>query len=138
MIRFLPQQRIQEGFAGRLLSPALWLDGNKDSVNLSEFFRIFQAKNPAAVRFAVHVQDAEIHRAFFLARLGISLSPDLESACTLDAGLVIEVKSVKDQRFALSVKDTAKGLAGAAATVHIKDIRNIKLSCSHQFANVTV
>src|ERR1700692_4550842 len=55
MIRFFSKQRIQERFAGRLVTAAMGLNRNKDSINLSELFRIIQAKNPAAIRFAVHV-----------------------------------------------------------------------------------
>ena len=90
MIRFFSKQRIQERFASRLVAAAVGLNRNKHSINLGELFRIIQAKNPPAIRFAVHIQNAEIHCVILLARFGVSLSPDLESAGILHARLVSE------------------------------------------------
>ena len=138
MVRFFSQQRIQERFASWLVAAAMGLNRNKDSINLGELFRIIQAQNPAAIRFAVHVQNAEIHCVVLLARFGVFLSPDLESAGILHSRLVIEIKSIKDQGLALGVEHAPKGLAGTAAAVHIKDVGDVKPSRTHQLPNITI
>ncbi len=73
VIRFSTQQRIQERFASGLVTSTMRFDRNKNSVELTELFRIVQAQNPATVRFTIHVQNAEIHCAILL--------PDSASLC---------------------------------------------------------
>ena len=112
MIRFSSQQRIEEGFAGGLLTSTVRFDRNKNSVDFGELFRIVEAQNPATVRFAIHVQNAEIRCAILLARFGISLSPDLESAGILDAGFVIEIERIEDQGLVLRVETRGRTACG--------------------------
>src|SRR5579864_7453507 len=138
MIGFTAQQRVQERLSSWLVAATMGFDRNKNSINFGELFRIIQTKNPTAVRFAVQVQNPEIRWMILLVGLGISLSPNLESTGRLDTRLMVEIKGIKDQRFALGIEDTAKGLAGTATTVHIKDVRDVKLARAHQLANVTV
>ena len=138
VIRFSTQQRIQEGFASGLVASTMRFDRNKNSVDFTELFRIVQAKNPATVRFTIHVQNAEIHCAILLARFSISLSPDLESARILYAWFVIEIERIEDQGLVLCIENTAERLASAAATVDVKHVGDIQFARAHEFTNITI
>ncbi len=64
------------------------------------------------------------------------LAPDLERAGIHNGSLVLEIERVEDERFSLRVKDPAEGFLGAAAAINVENIRNMKLSRTHEFANV--
>src|ERR1700722_1561118 len=95
-------------------------DCNKHRIDVSQLLVVIEAQNPAAVGFAVHIQNAEVHGAGFFAEFRVFLPPDLEDAGVLYSGLMIEVEGVEDQRLILRVEDAAEGLAGAAAAVYIE------------------
>ena len=80
MIRFAAQERIQKWLASGLLAAAMRFHRDKYRIDFGELFRIVEAENPAAVRFAVHVQDTEIGGVVFLARFDVALTPDLKRA----------------------------------------------------------
>src|SRR5207302_10628182 len=52
--------------------------------------------------------------------------------------LAIEIERIKDERFTLRVKHPAEWFFRAAAAINIENIGNIKLSRTHQLANVPV
>src|SRR5258708_8486144 len=73
-----------------------------------------------------------------LARIHVTLAPDLECAGVLDSGLVVQIEGVENQRLVLRVKNPAKRFSGPAAAVDVKNIGNIELTGPHQFANVAI
>ena len=120
MVRFFPQERIQERLTSWFLAATARFDGDEDGVNFRELLGIVQAQNPAAVQFAVHVENTEIRGMCLLAWFVISLSPDLEGAGVLYSRFTIEIEGVKDQRLVLGVEDAAEGFAGPAAAVDVE------------------
>jgi hypothetical protein len=50
MVRFLPQESVKKGFAGRLGVAYMRLYRNEDSINFSKLFRVIEAQNPSTVR----------------------------------------------------------------------------------------
>jgi hypothetical protein len=52
--------------------------------------------------------------------------------------LAIQVESIKDQRLALRVEDSAEALSRTAAAVNIEDVGYVKFPRPTQFANVAV
>jgi hypothetical protein len=55
MVRFLPQESVKKGFAGRLGVAYMRLYRNEDSINFSKLFRVIEAQNPSTVRLAIQV-----------------------------------------------------------------------------------
>src|SRR3981081_3162386 len=111
---------------------------HEHSIDFRKMLGIVEAKNPAAIRLAVHVKDTEIRSVGFFSKLRISFSPNLEGAGVRAARLVIEIKGIKNQRLVLRIEHAAKRFTGTAAAIHVKDIGDIKLARSHQFANVAI
>jgi len=122
VIRFFSQQCVKKWLAGRLLASSMRLNRYKHSIDLIQLFWIVRAEHPPTVRFAIHIQDAEIHGVRRAGRFSIALPPNLEDARVFDTGLMIEVKRVEHQRLVLSVKDATEGLACVAAAIHIENI----------------
>src|ERR1700722_16522398 len=139
MVRFLAQQGVEKGLARGFGTAAMRFHGDEDCIHFGHLFRIIEAQNPAAVRFAVHVQNPQIHGASFFAKFRrFLLSPDLEDAGILYSRLMIKVKGVKDKRFILCVEDASVWLTCAASAVYIEDVCYVELAGAHQLADVTV
>src|SRR5260370_41887133 len=66
------------------------------------------------------------------------LAPYLESVGIHEPALPIEIESIENERPTLGVKDPAEGFLRAATAINIENIRDIKLSRAHQFANIPV
>src|SRR5258708_11983720 len=79
-----------------------------------------------------------MHRQCLLALCSLFLARYLERVGVHNSRLAIQIESIKDQRLALRVKDSAEGLARTAAAVNIEDVCNVKFPRAHQFANVAV
>jgi hypothetical protein len=77
VIRFSTQKRVKEGLASGLLAAAVWLNSHEYSVDFGKLLRILETENPAAIRFAVHVENAEIGRTI-LPRPAVFSTPNLE------------------------------------------------------------
>src|SRR5437763_167067 len=101
MVGLTPQRSIEERLSTRLLAATMRFNGNKNGVDLREPLRIVESQHPAAVLFAVLKENAEIERH---ALRGLVSSPSLEGGI-LDAELMVEIESVKDERPAFRIKD---------------------------------
>src|SRR5713226_6177656 len=66
------------------------------------------------------------------------LAPYLESVGIHEPALPIEIESIENERPTLGVKDPAEGFLRAATAINIENIRDIKFSRAHQFANIPV
>src|ERR1700730_10442918 len=135
MVCFFSEHCVEERFAGRFLAAAVGFDCDKDSVNFCQLFGIIAPQCPTPVGFAIHVKNAQIQR---LPLVFFPTTPGLERAGVLEAWLAIEVKGVKKKRFALCIEDAAEGHPRAAMAINIENVRNVKPSRHHQFADVAV
>src|SRR5580692_5600046 len=138
MVRFLAQHGVEERLACRFFTTAVRLDRDEDGIDLRQLSWIIATQSPAPVLFVIHVKNAQIHGLSFFSLRRFLLAPGLERACVLNVWLVVQVESVKYQRFALRVEYTPERFPRAAAAVHIEYVGDIKLSRAHQFANVPV
>src|SRR5258707_15828368 len=66
------------------------------------------------------------------------LAPYLESVGIHEPALPIEIESIETERPTLGVKDPAEGFLRAPTAINIENIRDIKFSRAHQFANIPV
>src|SRR5205809_1002949 len=134
MVGLAPQRSIEKRLSARLLAAAVRFNGNKNGVDLCKPLRIVKAQHPAAVLFAVLEENAEIEwRAL---RRFVS-SPSLKCG-VLDAGLVVEIESVKNERAAFGIEDTTVGFARSAVARHVEHIGHVKLARTHELADVTI
>src|SRR6266404_224555 len=138
MIYFVSKQRVQEGLAGWLLTAATRLDGDKDCVNLCQPPWIVKSHHPPAIGFVIHVKNSQIGRRCLLALRRLFLAPYLERLGIHNPWLAIQIESIKDQRLALRVENSAEGLSRTAAAVNIEDVGDVEFPRAHQFANVAV
>src|SRR5438270_11127291 len=102
MVGLAPQRSIEKRLSTRLLAAAVRVNSNKNSVDLGEPLRIVKSQHPAAVLLAVLEENAEIE---WRALRRFVPSPGLKRGI-LDAGLVVEIESVKDERPAFRIEDT--------------------------------
>jgi len=84
-------QCIKKRLAARFLAAPMGSTVTKPASISSELFRIVGAEHPAAGRFAVHIQNAEIHGMRGVVRFPHRAAPDLEDACIFDSRLMIEI-----------------------------------------------
>ena len=61
MIRFFPQQSIEQWFSRGLLAAAMRFNGDENRIDFRQLLRIVGAQYPAAIGLIVHVQNAKIH-----------------------------------------------------------------------------
>src|SRR6266568_607613 len=135
MIWFFSQGCVKEWFARGPVAMRIWLDSHEDGVDFCELLGIVAAKCPAAVRFIVHEENAEIH-GLVLGRL--TLAPDLECAGVLEARLAVQIKGVKNERFPFRVENTPVRLAGPAVARHVEYVCDVELPRAHQLANIAI
>ena len=98
-------------------------------------FGIVAAKRPAAVCFIVHEEHAEIN-GLVLSRF--ILAPDLECAYVLEARLAIQIKGVKDERFAFRIENAPIRLMGPAVARHVKYVGDVEVTGSHQLTYIAI
>src|SRR5258708_15135952 len=96
VVSFFSQQCVQKWFTGRFLAAAVRLNCYEDGINFGQMLGIVEAQNPAAVLFAVHVEDAEGCGVGVFSRLALPLSPHLEPACILDSPAIVAIQNVKN------------------------------------------
>lgn len=137
MIRFFSKQRIQERFASRLVAAAVGLNRNKHSINLGELFRS-SSEEPTGdsircpyteCRDSLRDSSRPIRR-LFVPRHGKRWH---SSRPARDRD-----QTHKRSGTCSGCRTRVKGLAGAAAAVHIKDVGDVKPSRPHQLPNITI
>ncbi len=127
--------REEKWLAARLVAASLGLDGHKHGLNLLESLRIIGAYNPPLFRHIVFVENAQVQRVF---PIRAEASPSLESAAIFQSRSFVKIISIKNQRFALCEENTAARFLHFTRPGHIVDLRNIKVSRAHEFADVSV
>src|SRR5258708_28145769 len=115
MIFFVSGQRVSEGLDLWFLAAATGLDGDKDRINLRQLLWIVKSHHPPAIGFVIHVKNSQVHRQRLLALCRLFLVPYLERVGVDNSRLAIQIESIKDQRLALRVEDSAEWLALTAA-----------------------
>jgi len=65
-------------------------------------------------------------------------SPGLKDSGLLDAGLLIEVVSIEDERFVLGIEHAAEGLLGVARLAYVIDIGDVEIASANQIPDVAV
>ena len=125
----------QQRLLARFLASAIWFNRDKNSINLSQRFRICEPQNPSLLRRVVHIEDAKIER---LLPVRSTSAPGLESASILDTSLLVQIVGVKDQRFPFRVEHAAVGFPRLSGTLDVIHFRNVEISGPHQVTDVAV
>src|SRR5579872_4071857 len=121
--------------ATRPVAAATWLNGNKDSIQLCQRFRVVQLQYPSFLRSIVLVENAEAKR---LLAVWPMLTPRLESACIFDLGFLIEVIGIKDQGLSTRVENATVRLTGFSGAIHIVDFRDVEFASAHQLPDIAI
>src|ERR1700722_675372 len=130
-----PQGSKEQLFSAGFLAAAVRFDGHEYGVDLGERFRIVELEYPAVVGRAIEIKDSHVQRTL----VGHSVSsPRLKNTRVAQVRLLIQVESVKYQRFSCRVEYATVGFLGLSASAHIINICNVKIPGSHQLANVTI
>src|ERR1700722_11237345 len=138
MVRFFAQHGIQEWLPCGPCASAWRFNSHKDCVNLRKFPWVIAAKCPTATGFTVHVQNTEAYGLRRLALCCVFLTPCLERIGISWSRVLVKIERVKDQGFSFRIKNASKRLSSPAAAVHVKNIRDVQIPSTHQFANVAV
>lgn len=106
VIRFKPQIGEQQRLSSWLRASTLWLYCHKHRVEPGKRPRAVAFQYPAFLACVVLIEEPETD--VVLARS--AASPCLEYAGVFEAGLLVKIVAVEDQRFVLRVEDTSERL----------------------------
>jgi hypothetical protein len=130
-VKICEQQRL----AAWLRATTLRLDRDKDSVNLGDRLCVVELQNPALLVRVIFVEEAQTDGVL---PIGAAAAPGLESASLLDAGLLVEVVSVENERFVFGIEDPPEGLLCIARLRDIVDFGNVQVAGANQIPDVAV
>src|ERR1035438_3456173 len=102
MVRSYFEVGKQKWFSGGAFASAIGLNGDKYGINLGECFFVVGLHDPAFLRGVVFIEDAELRS---LVPVGSSLPPRFERAGVLNAGALVQIVSVEDERLSFGVED---------------------------------
>src|SRR5580692_10349374 len=100
------------------------LDGYKHGIDFRQGLRIVESHEPSPVRFAVEIEDAQVHGARGFALICFLLSPHLKRACGFQLRLLVQVEGIEQKRLSARKEDTAERLARAAVAIDIENVGN--------------
>lgn len=101
----------QQWLSGGLRAAALGLNRDKNTIDLRNGHCIIELQHPALLIGIVLIEETQ---ADGVLPVGTAATPGLKGTGLLDAGLLIQVVSIKDERLVLSVEHARKGLLGVA------------------------
>src|SRR4051794_18140253 len=87
---------VQEWLAARLLTLDIFLYRHKNGIELGKKLGVVGLDDPAAIALAIEIKKSKTDG---MARLAVAVSPRLEDAGVVHAGLLVQVKGIEDQRF---------------------------------------
>jgi hypothetical protein len=119
MIRLEAEIGKEQPLATGMVAASVRLNGHEDGVDVGEEFGIIALKHPMLFCRIIRVQDPEVYGMSGVLALP---SPSLKGGGFADAGLLIEIVSIKDQRFTLRVEDTPEGPLGLAVLRHVRKL----------------
>jgi hypothetical protein len=96
---------------------------------------IVRLQDPAFPDRVIHMEETQ---ADGVLPVSPATSPGLKDAGLLDAGLLIEIVTIEDERFALGVEHAPEGLLGVAALPDVVKFGNIKAAGAYQIPDVAV
>lgn len=135
VIRVEAKIRKEERFPAWLSAAAFGLDSDEDRVDLGNGLGVVEFWDPA---FLVRVILIEESQADGVLPVGSTAAPGLKDAGFLDAGLLVQIVAVKDERFVFGVEHAPEGLLGVTALADIVDFGDIELADASQVPDVAV
>src|SRR5258708_35760153 len=130
MVGLVAQKRVEDLFS-------VWLgycffaglDRNKYSIDLRQDVGIIDCEDPATVRLIVGLKDAQT-----LCRPAgaVVLAPDVETGLQVWPSRVSQIVSIKDQRFAFGIENSAKRSFSLTVFIGIVNINDVKIPSNDQ------
>src|SRR5690349_13552339 len=113
VVRIDFQRGEKQRSAARLLTAALRLNGDENTVNLRQGLGIFKLQYPSRLGSVVLIEDSQIQRLLFVRSAS---APCLERTCVPRPGLLVKIIGVENQGFPSGIEDTAVGFLDRKST----------------------
>jgi hypothetical protein len=135
VIRTEAKIREEEWLPAWLRAAALGLDRNEHRVDLGNGVGVVRLQHPAFLARVVLIKKSEANGVL---PVGAPAAPGLKDASLLDAGLLIEIVSIEDERFVLGVENSAEGLLCIPALADIVDFGDIEVAGANQIPDIAI
>src|SRR5260370_5798828 len=125
MVRVEAEIREQQRFATWLRTSTAGLHCDENRVDVRKSYRVVELQHPALLARVILIKDAQ---ANIVLMVGSTAAPCLKGTGILYSGLLIEIISIKDERFVLRIEHSSESLLCIACFGHIVDLGDIEVA----------
>jgi hypothetical protein len=120
---------------GQCRPPQRTFDRGEDRVDLGNGLCVVRLQHPAFLVRVILIKEAQ---AYGVLPVGAAAAPGLKDPGLLDAGLLIQIVSIEDERFVLGVEHAPEGLLRIPALADVVDFGYVEVAGANQIPDVAV